>query len=237
MSHKNNINENWKDVWSERNMPDSGDTLNKMLRLDGMDTGFGSVENKDWEDYVNSIIKKCRITPESQVFEIGCGSGAFLYPMYQQSINVSGLDFSQQLITYAKSFMPKGNFYQGDATQALSKKYSHIVSSGVFMYFTDLSYAKKVLENCLQYTSQYIAILDVPDIAKQAQNENIRESHYTKGDYQKDYDNLQHLYYSKSWFTQTLANLGVNNIEIVDQNINGYKNSEFRFNIFINVSK
>ena len=69
--------------------------------------------------------------------------------------------------------------------------------------------------------------MDVPDLAKKAANDAYRQS------LGKTYDVvLEHRFYNKDFFKEICSEAGLE-CKIWDQNIEGYKNSEFRFNILV----
>jgi len=226
------MSQSWKNIWSNRPVPEHGSTLEKLLMLNGMDTGFGSVSEQGWLTYVNGIINKCQLTKESTVFEVGCGSGAFLFPLYEQGIPVAGLDFSEKLLQTARQIMPLAQFNCAEASETINGRYSHVFSSGVFMYFPNLEYAATVITNMADAADQQLVILDLPDINKKKPSETARRQLYSKGDYQKDYQGLSHQYYEKNWIRAELQKSGFNSVEIVEQHIEGYQNSAYRLNVF-----
>ncbi len=68
----------WKAVWNKRAISDQKIDLDTLVKLDGFDTGAGRIDVADWCAYVERIVKKLGIKECDTVFEIGCGSGAFL---------------------------------------------------------------------------------------------------------------------------------------------------------------
>lgn len=72
----------------------------------------------------------------------------------------------------------------------------------------------------------------ITDSAKKEAGIKFRQGILGKVEYARKYTGLEHLYYSKDWFEEQLSHLDVN-YTIKDQNIPGYQNNEYRYNIII----
>ena len=225
--------QSWQQVWESRRLdPSRPSVLAQLLAADGMDTGFGSVGEEAWSRYVLDTARTIGIEPGSTVFEVGCGAGAWLYELDRMGCQVAGLDGSATLIGYARAHLPRGHWTAGDAASlAPEPRCDFVVSSGVFLYFSSLAYAQKVLALMRAKARHGLLILDVPDLARReaALAERMRIS---GAGYPQRYRGLDHLYYPRAWFHARLAELGVPRVEIRDQAIGGYINSRFRFNVF-----
>jgi len=224
----------WKQVWDARRLDASlPSVLARLLAADGMDTGFGSVGEEPWRQYVLETAAAIGIQPHNSVFEVGCGAGAWLYELSRLECQVAGLDASPALIGYARDHMPEGNWLLGDAA-ALdpSPPYDFLVSSGVFLYFPSLDYARGVLERMVSKARDGVLLLDLPDLSKR--EDALAERRRMTGEdvYRRRYAGLDHLYFDKAWFQQTLESFGVTRIRIEDQRIDGYSNSRYRFNVY-----
>lgn len=224
----------WKDVWSARRIDTSKPSvLARLLAADGMDTGFGSVDEGPWRAYVLGAAAKIGIGSQSSVFEVGCGAGAWLYELAQMGCEVAGLDASPALIGYAREHLPQGTWSTGDAASLDPvPAYDFVVSSGVFLYFPSLDYARCVLERMVRKARRGVMILDVPDLALCDEAQAARRSTMEEETYRRRYEGLDHLYFERAWFHSALARLGANRIEICSQSIDGYGNSHYRFNVF-----
>ena len=75
-----------------------------------------------------------------------------------------------------------------------------------------------------------ISIFDIPDLELKNESESFRKQ--TIPNYEENYSDLNHLYYPKEWWTNIANELGFL-IVIYNQNIKGYKNSEWRYNVTI----
>lgn len=80
----------WKKIWNK------DDRINQIIleclvKADGFDSGAGSFTLEDWEKYQLEYIHKLDISPSDTIYDVGCGSGAFLYDLYLQKHSVGGL--------------------------------------------------------------------------------------------------------------------------------------------------
>jgi len=45
---------------------------------------------EDWKKYTQEYFEKLGISSGDTIFDVGCGSGAFVYPLYLQKHRVGG---------------------------------------------------------------------------------------------------------------------------------------------------
>ena len=228
----------WQEIWNKRmihGLNQSQDiSLQDLLIADGFDTGAGKLNSlENWEHYIKLISKEIDLAPSDSLFEIGCGSGAFLYLWYKEGHLVGGIDYSENLISLAQHVMEGMNFQVSEANKVnTDEKFDIVLSNGVFHYFKDYAYAREVIERMIMKARKAVAILEIPDLAMREESERARRAALPEGEYDKKYEGLKHLYYERGWFTQFSDKFGYK-IEIFDQNIKGYVNSQFRFNVVI----
>lgn len=224
----------WKDIWAARQL-DARKTsvLEQLMEADGLDTGFGNVTEASWREFIGRTADRLALVKGSRVFEVGCGSGAFLYPLAEHGCVVGGLDQSSALISYASQAMPEGEWRSGDAaTLDARERWDVVLACGVFMYFPDLGYAHDVIARMAAKATRAIAILDVPDLARKDAALAFRKGTLGAAEYEAKYRGLDHLFYDRDWMRTTLASVGAANIHIEDQDVSGYQNARFRFNAF-----
>ena len=78
----------WKEIWSRtRQLPAEKQDLQFLIEADGFNSGAGKIAAPDWLAYIEYVTQLARIAPDDSIYEIGCGSGAFLYPFYQNERN------------------------------------------------------------------------------------------------------------------------------------------------------
>ncbi len=227
---------NWHEIWNKRVIPSHDQptdiSLQDLLIADGFDSGAGTLNSLEaWGKYIGFISGKISLAPQDSIFEIGCGSGAFLYLWYKEGHEVGGIDYSRNLVSLARVVLKGMDLRVMDAISvSTDEKYDIVLSNGVFHYFRDYIYAEKVIERMILKAKKSIAILEVPDLAKKDESETARRGALPCGEYDKKYEGLPHLYYQKEWFNEISRKYGCR-IEIFEQNIDGYINSPFRFNI------
>lgn len=224
----------WKDVWAARPLDASkASLLERLMAADGLDTGFGSVTEAAWRAFVARTAKTLGLDQGSRVFEVGCGAGAFLYPLYEDGCVVGGLDQSAALVGYASAAMPEGQWTQGDASALEpSEAWDVVVACGVFMYFPDPGYARGVIARMAAKATRAIAILDVPDVARREDAMAFRRGSMGEAEYEAKYRGLEHQFYDRSWMKRVLIEVGATDVRIEDQQVSGYQNARFRFNAF-----
>lgn len=223
----------WKTIWDARTLDATRPSvLAQLMAADGFDSGFGDLDEAGWRSYVDVVTRALDVTPETSVYEVGCGAGAFLYDWYQQGTTVAGLDASETLLGFARQAMPRAELVCAEAA-ALdpATPYDVVVSSGVFLYFPSLDYAADVLARMWHKARRAIAVLDVPDAARRDAAIAMRRGFLDEAAYEAKYRGLEHLYIPRDWFTAQLAALGAARVSIVDQAIAGYANGAHRYNV------
>jgi 2-polyprenyl-3-methyl-5-hydroxy-6-metoxy-1,4-benzoquinol methylase len=192
---------NWKSVWQSRATNKETTSLSELIKLNGWDSPTGEFSVDNWLAYVEQVSMHVGIQKGDTIFEIGCGSGAFLYPFYRQGYEVSGVDYSEALVRIAKRLMPRGIFNIVEAKDIeTEEKYDIVLSNGVFFYFPNLSYAKEVLNKMLKIARQKVAVLEVNDENKRALWLRARMSALGEKEYKKKYKGLDHLFFTKEFF-------------------------------------
>lgn len=228
------MKQDWKSVWDARQLePGQGSLLAQLMAADGLDTSFGKVSESKWRDYVNYTLRQFDASPPASVFEVGCGAGAYLYPLHEAGFKVAGLDYSSALLSCARTALPGADLHMAEACKLdTATRYDYVVSSGVFIYFPSVDYSARVLDLMLSKATKGIAVLDVPDRATRDACMADRRASFPPGEYASRYQGLEHLFFERDWFINRLQAAGAQDIKVVDQAIEGYANSAFRFNVF-----
>lgn len=222
----------WKDIWNSR-QPERGYDLADLIKLNGFDSDGTSFSTDSWIKYVESFQSMIPIKPSDSVFEFGCGCGAFLTPLYDNGHEVGGVDYSEVLISVAKINMVNAELRLQNVDEPCgAKPYDIVMSHSVFQYFECLEFARIVCQNMLKKSSRKVAILDVPNMQLQKESEHARSVVQIGNGARKSQNNVQHLYYEKRWFEQLSKDEKVD-IEIIDQDVDGYINSKYRFNVIM----
>ena len=229
------MSEVWRSIWNRKSRIDDA-LLEFLLKIDGFDSGPGSFSAKDWKRYTSHIYKLLKIEPKDSIYEVGCGAGAFLYPLTVKGNAVSGIDYSSELVTWGNKVLDNACLVVGDAVKMeADKKFDILVSHGVFHYFSSLEYAKNVTNLMISKSIKSANILDVNDFEKkdEYQEERIRifcEKGGSREDYLARYNGLDHLFYPKNFFREIAIDFGIS-VEIQDQVFLDYGNSAFRYNV------
>jgi SAM-dependent methyltransferase len=228
----------WLDVWSRRDTSAAkglrGPDLKEILSIDGFDSDTGRMDERSWLSFISTVKADMGIAAGHSVFDVGCGAGAFLYPFARLwGCKVGGLDFAPAQVDICKHIFQQEDFVTGEALSLPTEPaYDFVASFSVFFYFPDLAYATSVLERMLRKARRGVMILDVPDLSTMDECESYRASTMEKGEYEKKYSGLRHLYYSRNWFAAIASQHGWQ-IRIENQNIENYVNNKFRFNCYL----
>lgn len=224
----------WRDVWAARTLDTSRSSmLEQLMAADGLDTGFGNVTEAAWREFALRTAARLGITGGTNVFEVGCGAGAFLLPIREMGARVGGIDQSPALIRFALEAMPDGRWSQGDAAGVdTNDRWDVVLACGVFLYFPSLDYAAAVLRRMMAKSIREIAVLDIPDAARRDEAMAFRRGTLGAAEYEAKYRGLDHLFYERTWMRDTLVALGATSVVIEDQRVDGYRNAAFRFNVF-----
>ncbi len=222
----------WQRIWNKNERVEKI-ILEMLIKADGFDSPTGNFEVDDWLEYTKSLYDKLEIQNDDTIYDIGCGSGAFVYPLYLQDHHIGGLDYSSVLIELANTVMKNSDFTTKEALQVDTEaQYDVVLSHSVFFYFQDLEYAKKVILKMLQKATKKIAIFDINDVEKEDIYHQSRMQTMSKEAYKEKYRGLDHLFYSKEFFRKIAKE---NDLKIViwDQSFERYNNSQFRFNVIM----
>lgn len=223
------MSNNWKSIWQSRAIDKEKIDLSELIRLNGWDSPTGKISIDKWLVYVEQMSRHIGIGKGDTIFEIGCGSGAFLYLFYNKGHEVFGIDYSKALISVAKSIMPRGSFNSIDAIDVETEnQFDIVVSNGVFIYFPDLSYAKNVLRKMLQIAKKKVAVLEVNDQNKRGLWMKNRISSLGEEEYRKKYDGLDHLFFTREFFEE-LAEEYAWDVRFVNTEENIYPAAIYRF--------
>jgi trans-aconitate methyltransferase len=221
----------WKEIWEDKGRDVTDYSHENLLKSNGFDGDQAIITPTTLIEAQKVYEEKIKLVAGDSIYEVGCGSGAFLYNWCKRGHQVGGCDLSSGLIELADRALPEGSWENCEAKDINTRReYDHLVAFSMFFYFPDFDYAKHVLYRMIMKAKKSVSILDVPDFAKKLESENARRSLIP--DYDSKYSKTQHLYYPKSWWETTLNDLGVK-YEIYNQDITGYENGNYRYNVTI----
>lgn len=222
----------WHEVWSRRAPTEGRDPLQTLIELDGFDSGAGRIGVVDWLQYTRLIAQKLALQPGDSLYEIGCGSGALLYPLAARGIAVGGADYAENLIEHARAAIPGGLFEATDARQvSTDPPFDAVIANSVFQYFADLDYAAAVLDVMFAKARRCVAVLELPDLQHVELAERIRRDHLSEEEYERKYRGFAHQYYARDWFAEQGRVRGYR-VELGEQFVPNYAQNSYRFNCF-----
>ncbi len=230
----------WIDYWKTCKIDNESTGLPALMKYVGWQTE-GSllfVSEQDWFAYIKHISEILGIADKSSIYEIGCGSGAFLYPLYQLGLEVGGCDVCPEFIQTGSYHMPKAEFEVKEAINITpDRKYSFVISNSVFPHFPNLNYVEQVIKKMLDKALIGIAILDLNDTEHSSKYQQMLMEDNTTEYYeqwwsisQEEIKRIKRVSIHKEWLRGYLQNLGLT-VKIEEQFcIN--KLSSVRFNVF-----
>jgi cyclopropane fatty-acyl-phospholipid synthase-like methyltransferase len=205
----------WQEIWDRKgDRPVAEYDLETLLDLDGYDVGAGSLGGDDFQAVVDLVVEKLALRPGMRLLEVGCGAGALLWCLRDRGLELSGIDFSAPLIAHARAAIPEADFRVAEAEDVQGEA-DAIVCCGVFHYFPDYDYARRVVDGFLR-AAPVALVMDVPDLATKEESEAARREAGSKPG--------KHLYYPRSFFEDAAT---------MQSEVPGYRNAPFRFHALL----
>lgn len=226
--------QSWQGVWLRKGTAIHFPTLHllDLVRIDGFDTAWTPTSENEWLKAVDFARKDLGLKRGMSLLEVGCGCGAFLYPLWRKGVRVSGVDFSETMIAVAETVMPGADFRHAEARQLpfADGAFDRVASNGAFFYFPNRSYASRAFAQMVRVLKPggRGLILLINDKAKKAFAERRRrELAGGRAKFKEHYRNLPHLYYDKDWFARIALKHGLS-YEIRDHS-SSEESSSWRF--------
>ena len=117
-----------------------------------------------WRDFVEHVVESLDVGPGTSVWDVGCGAGAFLYPLWENGYIVGGVDDSTDRITLARATMPQGHFVVGEPTEVNpAEPWDVVIASRGFAAGADLDQARGQLARMVAKATHAVAILNLTD--------------------------------------------------------------------------
>ncbi len=211
--------------------------LSDLIKANGFDTDFSRYDENSWRSMVKDVANIAGVKQNDTVLEIGCGCGAFLFALNELAdLNIVGFDSSYQLTEMAKKVLSDGTFTRTEAINFEYKKnfFEKIFSHGVFIYFESIDYAFSIIESSYEALKSHgsLCLMDINDVSFKKDYYSLRESLYKEDkEYEKKYENLQHLFIDKNDLHNFLIQLGFRKIKYFPHKIKSYKMGQYRFNL------
>ena len=138
----------WKNIWEKKgNVTAENVTLEDLIAINGFETGAGAFPVESWLQFVEEIKIELGLLDDQKLLEVGCGSGAFLFPFFNSGIIVHGIDNSGSLVNLCSRIMKGGVFKETEANTLPFNEntFDAVVSNSVFQYFPSLDYSEDVI--------------------------------------------------------------------------------------------
>lgn len=241
MSKSEVIMSNWQKIWNKRT-PDENkltsenveEKFMELKRLTGNDTmKNGGITYKSFIKQYEHL-KEMLTTDRSitSFFEVGCGSGPYLFLLENEGYTVGGMDYAETLVKAAEiALSSPQELYCDEAINLRTDiKYDCVFSTSAFEYFESDEYALTVLDKMSAKARHSIAILDVHDTEKQEQFLKYRRSIIEN--YDERYNGLSKKFFLKKFFIE-YANSKRFDIKIEESKLDGYWNQPFVYDVYM----
>ena len=95
-----------------------------------------------YKKIMNTIYSTVMKKSPANVLDVGIGTGTLAVKLYEGGNSITGVDFSNEMLSISKPKMPKANFYQFDFAYGLPSelaemKYDFIISTYALHHLTD----------------------------------------------------------------------------------------------------
>lgn len=117
-----------------------------------------------YKDILNTIYNEVMQKENSRILDIGVGTGVLTSKLYENKLEIDGIDFSPKMIDIAKKKMPQANLIEWDIQNGLpdefnKNKYDSIISTYTLHHLTDkekISFISSLLPLLLEDGMIYI---------------------------------------------------------------------------------
>jgi ubiquinone/menaquinone biosynthesis C-methylase UbiE len=224
--------ENWQQVWERKGNAAAGKdrySVEDLFAIDGFDTATGKTSEAGRTRIGQVIRSRLQIAAGQKILEVGCGAGAVLALLADSGASLAGVDYSAPHIEIARRALPAADLRASEACSLPfgDGAFDAVFSHGVFLYFSDLAYAARVLQEIARVATPAarILILDVPDAATEREALDARRAAGASL-------SPAHLYYPKSFFEEFALAHGRRAV-IFQQDVPDYGNALFRYNVLL----
>ncbi|KTD38888.1 methyltransferase [Legionella nautarum] len=101
--------------------------------------------------WANETLKNFSFEPEDVVLDIGCGDGRITALIAEQASEVTGIDYSEKMIAYAREHYPQLSFIHCSATEInYREKFDKVVSFSTMHWVADQQKALQLIKGSLK---------------------------------------------------------------------------------------
>lgn len=119
-----------------------------------------------WRERVEHVAETLDVGPGTTVFDVGCGAGAFLLPLWENRYRVGGLDEDASLLALARQAMPDGQFIVGRPWEVdPAESWQVVVASRGLDTCRTLDEARGLLARMTAKASYAVALLGIREVA------------------------------------------------------------------------
>jgi hypothetical protein len=222
----------WDKLWQEigekslLHFQEQSQSIDHELRINGFSHNDNAqISRESLSIYAKLIVETLQIKNYSNLWEFGCGTGLFISTVAKmvRASQYGGNDTSSSMIALAKLYHPSGIFSTNSALNSeIPFSDSYIFANSVFQYFPNLDYARGVLKNVILNKPLAFALLDIPHGSFSGQLIERKGNSKFK---------LFHQKYTPDFFYECFQDKPYS-LEIRSQKIDGYEQSQERFNVF-----
>jgi trans-aconitate methyltransferase len=117
-----------------------------------------------WRAFVEHVVESLDVGPGTSIWDVGCGAGAFLYPLWENGYVVGGVDDRTDRIAAARAAMPQGHFMVGQPSGVdPAEPWDVVIASRGFAAGADLDQARGLLARMVAKATHAVAVLNLPD--------------------------------------------------------------------------
>ena len=227
----------WKDIWRAKGAKAPSDpTITDLMVLNGYDSGAGLAAFDALDAFSARVGVRLDIKSGVRLLVVGCGSGAWLRRHYLNGVHVSGVDFSAAHLRVARHMMPAGGFVAADARSLPypDAEFDVAAAGSCFLYLPDVQAASDAFGELIRVLRPggRGVVTDLPDEKMRIESETFRRDELGQTEYERRYAGLVHQYFNRDGMISLSEQLGCR-ATTTTQEIAGYGNSPYRFNLWI----
>ena len=126
------------------------------------------VDSKNTKSIAEDITNKLRLASfDGTLLDVGCGNNFVTAHLDILQENITGVDYSPEMIRLARKLLPKGHFFCREANNLAfpDNQFDRVLCYSVFHYFPDDDYSQSVINELIRVAKPggIILIGDIPD--------------------------------------------------------------------------